>query len=113
MQTIFTVAELKSKYPLDSAEYNEFLRVPDMSMGLYTIPAGAHDPQTPHTEDEVYYIVSGRGWITVGAEEIHVDAGTIVHVPALVDHRFHSVDETLQVLVFFAPAEYANADAEK
>ena len=39
--------------------YLEFLRVPALSAGLYVRPAGGVDPQQPHTEDEVYYIVSG------------------------------------------------------
>ena len=40
--------------------YLEFLRVPALSMGLYALPAGSTDPQEPHQEDEVYYVVSGR-----------------------------------------------------
>jgi len=35
--------------------YLEFLREPTLSVGLYELPAGASDPQQPHTEDEVYY----------------------------------------------------------
>ena len=41
--------------------YREFLRVPDLSAGLYVLEAGATDPQSPHTEDELYYVVAGRG----------------------------------------------------
>ena len=40
--------------------YREFLRVPAMSAGLYVLPAGATDPQKPHHEDEMYYVVRGR-----------------------------------------------------
>jgi hypothetical protein len=40
--------------------YLEFLNVPDLSMGLYVLPTGGADPQSPHTEAEVYYVVSGR-----------------------------------------------------
>ena len=43
----------------------EFLRVPALSMGLYVLKAGAEDTQEPHTEDEVYYVVSGRGSIRI------------------------------------------------
>lgn len=95
--------------PVSEATYNEFLRVPSMSMGLYTIPAGAIDPQQPHTEDEVYVVTAGRGQITVGDEVLPVESGSIVYVPALAEHRFHSIEETLAVLVFFAPAEYSMA----
>jgi len=87
--------------------YYEFLRVPSLSMGLYVLGAGSTDPQSPHTEDEVYFVTSGKAGITVGDEERAVSAGSIVYVPANVPHRFHSISEELRVLVFFAPAEYA------
>lgn len=88
--------------------YLEFLKVPDLSMGLYVLPAGGTDPQSPHTEDEVYYVVSGRAQIQVGDEDRRVQAGSIVYVAKNVEHRFHSIGEELKVLVFFAPAEYSN-----
>lgn len=46
--------------------YHEFLRVPDLSAGIYALEAGAADPQSPHTEDELYYVISGRGVVTFG-----------------------------------------------
>jgi len=103
----YLLNELISSAGTTEATYNEFLRVPSMSMGLYTIPAGGIDPQEPHTEDEVYLVTGGRGWITVGNEELPVASGSIVYVPRLVEHRFHTIQETLSVLVFFAPSEYS------
>lgn len=88
--------------------YLEFLKVPDLSMGLYVLPAGGTDPQSPHTEDEVYYIVSGKAKIKVADEDRGVQAGSIVYVAKNVEHRFHSIEKELTALVFFAPAEYAN-----
>lgn len=89
--------------------YLEFLRVADLSMGLYVLPAGGTDPQNPHSEDEVYFVVSGRAMIRVGDEDRPVQAGSVVYVAKTVEHRFHSIEEELRVLVFFAPAEYSNA----
>ena len=88
--------------------YLEFLKVPDLSMGLYVLPAGGTDPQSPHTEDEVYYVVSGRAKINVAEEDRDVQAGSIIYVEKTVEHRFHSIEEELTILVFFAPAEYSN-----
>ena len=88
--------------------YHEFLKVPDLSMGLYVLPAGSIDPQSPHTEDEVYYVVSGKAQILVAEENRAVQAGSIIYVGKNIAHRFHSIEEELTVLVFFAPAEYAN-----
>lgn len=86
--------------------YHEFLRVPALSAGVYQLAAGAEDPQQPHTEDELYYIVSGRARILVADEDAPVEAGSLVFVAANVEHRFHTIAEDLTVLVFFAPAEY-------
>lgn len=85
--------------------YREFLRVPDLSAGLYVLDAGATDPQSPHTEDELYYIVSGRGSITVANETRQVATGSLVFVAASVPHRFHDIIERLEILVVFGPAE--------
>lgn len=88
--------------------YLEFLKVPDLSMGLYVLPAGGTDPQSPHTEDEVYYVVSGKAKIKVANEDCDVQTGSIVYVAKNVEHRFYSIEEELTLLVFFAPAEYSN-----
>lgn len=87
--------------------YHEFLRVPAMSAGIYQLAAGVDDPQQPHTEDELYYVVQGEGVIRVGDEDQPVAPGTLIFVAANVPHHFHSIAEALTVLVFFAPAEYA------
>ena len=85
--------------------YEEFLRVPDLSAGLYVLEAGATDPQSPHAEDELYYVVRGRGRITVGDEVRDVVPGSLVFVAARVPHRFHEIVERLEILVVFGPAE--------
>jgi mannose-6-phosphate isomerase-like protein (cupin superfamily) len=94
----------------DEARYDEFLRHPSMSAGVYAIPAGAADPQSPHGEDEVYVVLAGHGAITVDGEEQVVGPGSLVFVAREVEHRFHDVTEDLRLLVLFAPAE-ADGDA--
>ncbi len=104
----YELPQLISQREVANKLYLEFLKVPDLSMGLYILPAGGVDPQSPHTEDEVYYIVSGRAQIKVADEDRTVQAGSIVYVEKNVEHRFHSIEEELNVIVFFAPAEYSN-----
>ena len=103
----FTFQDLLTQHEDRGKLYLEFLREPSLSMGLYILRAGGADPQSPHTEDEVYYIVSGRATIRVGDEDQQVEPGTTVFVAANVEHRFHTITEDLKVLVFFAPAEYS------
>jgi mannose-6-phosphate isomerase-like protein (cupin superfamily) len=85
--------------------YREFLRVPAMSAGLYVLPAGRNDLQQPHHEDEMYYVIRGRGHFRAGDDETEVSAGSMLFVAAEVEHHFYDISEELAVLVFFAPAE--------
>jgi len=85
--------------------YHEFVRVPDLSGGIYVLEAGAIDLQSPHTEDELYYVLAGRGMITVGEDTRPVVPGSVVFVAAAVAHRFHDIAQRLELLVVFGPAE--------
>lgn len=105
MVGFFEIAELKKQRAGSGKLYLEFLRVPAMSAGVYVLPAGGTDPQKPHQEDEMYYVVRGRGRMRVGAEDQAVGEGSVIFVAAKVEHRFYEIEEELVVLVFFAPAE--------
>jgi mannose-6-phosphate isomerase-like protein (cupin superfamily) len=104
----FELTDLIFQREAGDKPYLEFLKVPDLSMGLYVLPVGGVDPQSPHTEDEVYYVVGGKAQIKVADENRAVQAGSIVYVAKNVEHSFHSIEEELTVIVFFAPAEYSN-----
>ena len=105
----FELAQLIDQQNQSGQDYLEFLRVPSLSAGLYMLAAGAVDMQEPHTEDEIYYVISGRGFIQVDQESRPVEAGSLVFVKANVEHRFHTITGDLRVLVIFAPAEYSAA----
>jgi mannose-6-phosphate isomerase-like protein (cupin superfamily) len=101
----FELANLLAERRHSGRAYLEVLRVPALSAGVYVLPAGGVDLQKPHAEDEVYYVVSGKGTVRVGEDDRAVTAGTVIFVGAGVEHRFHSISEELTLLVFFAPAE--------
>ena len=65
--------------------------------------------QSPHTEDELYVVMSGTSRVTVGDEVRDVRPGTIVFVAAGVPHRFHEIEERLVLFVAFGPAEDSRA----
>ena len=87
------------------AEYVEHLRRPDLSVGTYSLRAGAIDTQSPHTEDELYVVTAGRGQFTSGGRTVAIAPGTTLFVPAHEVHFFHDIAEDLALLVFFGPAE--------
>lgn len=89
--------------------YLEFLRTTSLSLGVYVLPSGGVDPQKPHTEDEIYYVISGMATMSVADEERLIGPGSTVFVAAGLEHRFHDITQDLTLLVFFAPAEYSQA----
>jgi mannose-6-phosphate isomerase-like protein (cupin superfamily) len=104
-EIVFEVEELERQRQGGGKSYLEFLRLPAMSAGVYTLPAGSTDLQKPHKEDEMYYVVRGRAIMKVGLEDRTISAGSVIFVAATVEHRFYDIQEELVVLVFFAPAE--------
>lgn len=74
------------------------------SRALLVLPAGGIDSQTIHHEDEVYYILSGRGALKVGEQDLPVKPGSVIYVKAGTDHRFHDVEEAVTALIL-APHE--------
>jgi mannose-6-phosphate isomerase-like protein (cupin superfamily) len=106
MKTLFdSLPEIDRQRVESGRLYREFLRVPALSAGLYVLPAGGADPQKPHHEDEIYYIVRGRARFQADNEDREISAGSVIFVAAEVEHRFYDITEELAVLVLFAPAE--------
>ncbi len=93
----------------EAVTWVEHLRVTDLSVGTYSIPAGGTDEQSPHTEDEIYVVMTGRATLESAGDKAEVRPGTVVYVPAGEVHRFTDIAEDLAAVVFFAPAEYSRA----
>lgn len=85
-------------------DWVEHLRVPDLSVGTYCIPAGGVDDQSPHTEDEIYVVTAGQATIVTPSGTAAVGPGAVIFVPAGEEHRFTEVTENLALLVVFGPA---------
>jgi mannose-6-phosphate isomerase-like protein (cupin superfamily) len=101
----FQLKNLMDKIEQHHRPWLEFLRTSSLSMGVYHLKSGQADPQQPHSEDEVYYVVSGRASFRAGAEQLRVEPGALIYVERNVEHRFFDITEDLTALVFFAPPE--------
>ena len=99
------LGRLAAEHRSSSRRYLEALRSAALSVGLYRLPAGSEDEQRPHNEEEVYLVLEGRGRFTMGDEDVPATPGHLLSVQPRVEHRFHSIEEDLLLLVFFAPAE--------
>jgi mannose-6-phosphate isomerase-like protein (cupin superfamily) len=83
----------------DGQRYIELFRHGSLQVELYA-PRG-NDPQTPHTRDEVYVIISGSGRFHWSGKETTFGAGDVLFVPAGEEHRFVEFGEDFSTWVFF------------
>lgn len=99
----FTAAELQRQLPGPAGQrFAVALERGSLSIELYA-PRGS-DPQQPHTRDEVYVVVSGRGEFVNGSERHAFAPGDLLFVPAGVEHRFEQFSDDLAVwVVFYGP----------
>jgi len=102
--TSFDLDTLLAEQHASGEPWLEFLRVPSLRAGLYVLPPGGWDHQTPHEEDELYYVAAGRATFESGDRRQSVAAGSIIFVAAHQPHRFTDIEEELRVLVFFSAA---------
>ena len=106
---VFPLADLTARRAAAGDPYLEFLRVPDLSLGLYELETGGVDRQRPHTEDEAYVVLAGHARFTAGDETRVVAPGDTIFVAAGVPHRFHEIEGPLRLIVVFGPAEASRA----
>ncbi|HBD11574.1 MAG TPA: cupin domain-containing protein [Porticoccaceae bacterium] len=99
---IFDLKALTARGHQGNVDYQEFLREPTMSCGIYYVKAGSTDMQGYHDEDELYVVIEGRGSLRVGDEAREVGPGAIMYVRASEEHAFFEVQEDMTMLVLFA-----------
>jgi mannose-6-phosphate isomerase-like protein (cupin superfamily) len=99
----FAVADLASRLPGPRGErFAVAFERGTLSIELYAPRAG--DPQKPHTRDEVYVVVAGRGEFVNGSVREAFGPGDVLFVAAGVDHRFERfTDDLVTWVVFYGP----------
>ena len=99
---VFDLAQLQKQLTSAPVQYKEFLKVSALSCGLYRLGVGARDMQSPHDEDEIYFVLSGKAKMKLGDTERLVEPGNLLYVGATETHSFFEIIEEMTLLVFFA-----------
>jgi mannose-6-phosphate isomerase-like protein (cupin superfamily) len=86
-------------------QFHRVYERPGLVVGVLRIRPGGVDTQGAHEEDEVYFIVGGRGLLRLGDADHAVAPGSVVFVPKGMPHRFHGNNELLTVGYVLVPAE--------
>lgn len=72
-----------------------------------------HDPQQPHTRDEVYFVASGSGEFVCGNARQSFGPADILFVAAGETHRFENFSDDVAIWVMFYGPEGGEATKEK
>ena len=99
---IFEMADLLAAHAREGKLGHRFMNIPSLRMGIYKLPAGSADPQAPHEEDEVYYVLEGRAKFQIDGDLRPVQPGSVVFVATGIPHKFVEIEEDLTTLVFFS-----------
>ena len=92
----------------DGPRFDYPIRHGTMRVGVYA-PRGT-DPQSPHTQDEIYIVASGEGWFVRGDERWRFAPGDVLFVPAGDVHRFEDFTDDFATWVVFWGPEGGEAD---
>ena len=99
---IFDIEALKQQATDAPVSYQEFLNVSAMHCGLYHLAQGSTDMQTPHDEDELYYVLEGKAQLKVADKTTEVKPGVLLYIRASEEHAFFEISEDMVLLVLFA-----------
>lgn len=96
---LVTLEDARKKLEGTDAPFISFMRHGSMSVELYR-PSGK-DHQTPHKQDELYFIISGSGTFSKAGEVRTFQTGDTIFVEAGLEHRFESFSDDFETLVIF------------
>jgi mannose-6-phosphate isomerase-like protein (cupin superfamily) len=81
--------------------FHTFINKESLAAGILVLKPGEEDTQTPHDSDEVYYVLSGNGYLKIKDKDYKVSKDKLFFVAKDVEHFFHGNTKELKVLYFF------------
>jgi mannose-6-phosphate isomerase-like protein (cupin superfamily) len=97
----FDVEGTKTRLEAGNGGYEIVHASPGLEVGVYVLVAPEPDHQQPHQDDELYYVLDGRGVLEIEGQPVPLQQGQAVFVPAGANHQFTAYEQ-LSVLVVFA-----------
>jgi len=103
MNRIFDLESILLKLDKEdnSTYFLDFLRNNSFEAGVLKLNPGQKDIQCPHLEDELYFVIEGKGYINISEENHQIRKGSFIFVPSKTNHYFHGNKEPLVVLYVF------------
>jgi len=101
MKRDFDVNNSIKKIKKSSMYFHTFINKSSLAAGVLVLKPGEEDTQEPHDTDEVYYVISGDGFLKIKNKDYKVSKDKVFFVAKDVEHYFHGNKKELKVLYFF------------
>ena len=101
MKLEFDLTTYLEKIKKSSDYFHTFINRESLAAGVLVLQSGEEDTQTPHDSDEVYYVISGNGFLRIKDKDYKVSKDKLFFVAKDVEHYFHGNTKDLKVLYFF------------
>lgn len=101
LKIVFDTNKCVEKIAKGQTYFHTFINNSNLAAGILRLEPGDEDTQTPHESDEVYYIVKGDGFLTIGKKDYPVSNGMSYYVAKNIPHKFHGNTKELVVVYFF------------
>jgi len=101
MKLDFDVNNSIKKIKKSDMYFHTFINKSSLAAGVLVLKPGEEDTQVPHDSDEVYYVISGDGFLKIKDKDYKVSKGKVFFVAKNVNHYFHGNKKELKVLYFF------------
>tara|TARA_B100001179_G_C18310729_1_gene283688 strand:- start:3 stop:323 length:321 start_codon:yes stop_codon:yes gene_type:complete len=101
----FNTDEYFKKLKNSKSYFTTFINKESLATGVIFLKPGQKDTQDPHESDEIYYILSGNGFLQINKKSYRIKKGQIYFVAKNVPHHFHGNTENLSILYFFGGSD--------
>ena len=101
MKLEFELNTYLEKIKKGSSYFQTFINKNSLATGVLVLQPGEEDTQVPHDSDEVYYVISGDGFLKIKDKDYKVSKDKLFFVAKDVEHYFHGNKKELKVLYFF------------
>ena len=101
MKLEFNLQDNLEKIKKGNSYFHTFINKDSLATGILILKPGEEDTQEPHESDEVYFIMSGNGYLKIKNKNYEILKDKLFFVEKNVPHYFHSNTKELKVLYFF------------
>ncbi|MEO2200536.1 MAG: cupin domain-containing protein [Nitrosopumilus sp.] len=105
MKLEFNLKDYLDKIKKSDSYFHTFINKDSLATGILVLAPGEEDTQEPHESDEVYFIISGNGFLKIKNKDYEISKDKLFFVGKDVPHYFHSNTKELKVLYFFGGSD--------